>query len=344
MLILDEPTSSLDRHETQQLFAVMRRLKARGLGVVFITHFLDQVFEVTDRLTVLRNGQLVGTYATADLSPLALIGHMIGQSPEAVAERQAPDTAAPPAGKRRPLLRARGWGRQGAVGPIDLTIDTHEVVGLAGLLGSGRTETARLLFGADRADRGTLELAGRPVRLRSPRAAIAQGLALCPENRQTEGLIPDLSVRENIVLALQARRGWHRPLSANRQTELAEHYIDALRIATPDADKPVAQLSGGNQQKVILARWLAAEPVLLIVDEPTRGIDVGAKAEIEQLIRRLCHDGLAILFISSEIEETVRSCHRVVVLRDRRQVGELTGDAVQVATIMNLMAASPNDA
>lgn len=342
VLILDEPTSSLDTNETNQLFAVMRRLRERGLGIIFITHFLEQVYEITDRLTVLRNGKLVGTFATQSLPRIKLIGHMIGQTPDAVAQRRAHEAPPLPIERER-LLCARGLGRRGAIEPLDIAIDTHEVVGLAGLLGSGRTETARLLFGADRADSGRMKIRGQEVRLRSPRQAIAQRLAFCPEDRKTDGIIPDLSVRENIILALQARRGWHRPLGRAKQRELAQHYIRTLRIATPDANKPVGQLSGGNQQKVILARWLAAEPALLIVDEPTRGIDIGAKAEIEQLINDLCRRGLAILFISSEVEETVRNCHRVVVLRDRRKVGELDRTTLSVSSIMALMAAHEND-
>lgn len=342
VLILDEPTSSLDANETAQLFSVMRRLKAQGLGIVFITHFLEQVYEISDRLTVLRNGRLVGTFETTALPRLDLVGHMIGRSPDAVAQL---DAQTPPfAADRRPLIRAKGLGRKGAIASLDLSIDTGEVLGLAGLLGSGRTETARLLFGADRADSGTVLLRGRPVRLTSPRCAIAHRMAFCPEDRKTDGIIPDLSVRANIILALQARRGWHRPLTHARQSELAERYIRALRIATPDAQKPVNQLSGGNQQKVILARWLASEPDLLIVDEPTRGIDVGAKAEIQKLIGELCARGMAILFISSELDETVRNCHRVIVLRDRRKVGELAADDISVSNIMTLIATHEPDA
>jgi simple sugar transport system ATP-binding protein len=237
------------------------------------------------------------------------------------------------------LLEAHGLGRQGALAPLDFSIRPAEVIGFAGLLGAGRTETARLLFGIDRPDRGTIRIDGKPATPRSPRAAIRHGLGFCPEDRKADGIIPELSVRENIILALQGQRGWFRPLGRQRSHALAREYIAALRIATPDANKPVEQLSGGNQQKVILARWLAAQPRLLIVDEPTRGIDVGAKAEIEKLIGRLCEQGMAILFISSEIDEVARNCHRVIVLRDRRKVGELTDDDVDVPAIMRLIAA-----
>jgi simple sugar transport system ATP-binding protein len=337
VLVLDEPTSSLDAAEVARLFEVLRRLKKEGLGIVFITHFLEQVYQISDRLTVLRNGRLVGEFVTAALPREALVAHMIGHDAATVAalteRRAAAATVA-----RRPLLRATRLGRRNAIQPLDLQIDAGEVVGLAGLLGSGRTETARLLFGLDRADSGNVEIGGSPVTLTSPRAAIRCGLGYCPEDRQTAGIVPDLSVRENIVLAIQARRGWWRPLARKLQLALVERYRAALRIATPDTETPVRQLSGGNQQKVILARWLAAEPRLLIVDEPTRGVDVGAKAEIERLIVGLWAGGTAILFISSELEEVVRNCHRVAVLRDRKKIGELSGAEVEPAAIVRLIA------
>ncbi len=346
VLVLDEPTSSLDVHETAELFAVMGRLKTQGLGIIFITHFLDQVYQIADRLTVLRNGQLVGQYAPADLPRLELIGLMIGKDPAAVSEMTARRGRVPavPVTAGRPLLRVRGLGRAGTLAPLDLDVDRGEVVGLAGLLGSGRTETVRLLFGIDRPDRGHVEIDGCPLPRGSPRRAIACGLGLCPEDRKADGLIPSLSVRENIVLALQARRGWLRRLSRAAQRELADRYIRALSIATPDAEKPVSQLSGGNQQKVILARWLAAQPRLLILDEPTRGIDVGAKAEIEKLVAALCAQGLAILFISSELDEVARNCHRVLVLRDRAVAGELQGEKVSTPAIMHLIAETTDHA
>ncbi len=345
VLVLDEPTSSLDAHETAQLFAVMRKLTAQRLGIVFITHFLDQVYEIADRLTVLRNGQLVGECATADVPSLELVAKMIGKDLAAVAELQRPRrpavTADAPVGRPAPqprLLQARGLGRAGVLQPLNLEISRGEVLGLAGLLGSGRTETVRLLFGIDRPDSGRVEVEGREVKPGAPRRAIARGLGLCPEDRKADGIVPSLSVRENIILALQARRGWLRKLSRAAQQQLADRYISALAIATPDAEKPVSQLSGGNQQKVILARWLAAKPRVLILDEPTRGIDVGAKAEIEKLVVALCRDGLAILFISSELDEVVRNSDRVLVLRDRRKIGELAGDEINTAAIMRQIA------
>jgi len=339
VLVLDEPTSSLDANEVRHLFAVMRKLKAQGLGIIFVSHFLDQVYEISDRFTVLRNGKLVGEYETAKLPRLELIAKMIGKDLDAVEAMTRHHGPGPVTGEHKPLLRASGLGRRGSLEPLDLTIHTGEVVGLAGLLGSGRTETARLLFGIDRAETGVVEVDGEAARFASPRAAIARRFGFCPEDRKTQAMIPDLSVRENIVLALQASRGWLRKFSAAEQHKLATNYIKALNIATPDAERPIKFLSGGNQQKAMLARWLAAQPRLLILDEPTRGIDVGAKAEIEKLIAKLCGEGMAILFISSELEEVVRSSHRVVVLRDRRKVGELTGDKIDLAEIMKAIAA-----
>ena len=340
ILILDEPTSSLDTAEVAQLFKVLRRLRDDGLGIVFISHFLDQVYEISDRLTVLRNGQLIGEYEAAKLPRLELIGKMIGRDVAAVEQMTAGhgDAAAPASSE--PLVVAEKLARRGAVEKVDLQIRPGEVVGLAGLLGSGRTEIARLLFGIDRADGGQLRVAGKPVNLTTPRQAIRLGFGFVPEDRKTQSIIPNLSIRENIILALQGLRGWWRPMSRARQREIADQYIAALNIATPDAEKPIGQLSGGNQQKAILARWLALQPRLIILDEPTRGIDVGAKAEIETLIGKLRAGGMAILFISSELEEVVHVSHRVVVLRDHAKVGELTGEQIDLPHIMRAIAAA----
>jgi simple sugar transport system ATP-binding protein len=339
IMILDEPTSSLDRHEVDQLFSAMRRLKDQGLAVVFITHFLDQVYAISDRITVLRNGRLVGEHLARDLPPLELVAKMVGRDVSDL-RLEHPGGAvnhAADAGTGR-FVEASGIGRKGSVEPLDLSIGRGEVVGLAGLLGSGRTETARLLFGADRRESGRIVVDGRARRLANPRDAIALGFAFCPEDRKAAGILPDLSVRENIVLALQARRGWWRPIPLRKQRRLAQEYIAALRIATPDAEKPVRLLSGGNQQKAILARWLASSPTLLILDEPTRGIDVGAKAEIAALIDDLRGRGMSLLFISSEVEEVAALCARVVVLRDRRKVGELAGAELSVQSILTRVA------
>jgi simple sugar transport system ATP-binding protein len=335
VLILDEPTASLDAAETAMLFGVMRDLKARGLGVIFVTHFLDQVFAVSDRLTVLRNGKLVGERETADLSKLDLVALMLGKA-------LASDShLARKAGGRTtgaPVVEFRGLGRRRFVEPFDLTLHAGEVVGAAGLLGSGRTETALLLFGAARADQGEVIIDGRPVRLRNPRDAIRLGFGLCPEERKADGVVGALSIRENIALALQARRGWLRRLPRAAQAALADRYIQLLDIRTPDAEKPIEQLSGGNQQKAVLARWLATEPRLLILDEPTRGIDVGAHAEIVRLIEDLSERGMALYVVSSEIEEVAAYADRVMVMRDRRSTGVLAGEAVTPDAIVSAIA------
>ena len=336
VLVLDEPTSSLDRYEVEQLFSVIRKLKQDGLGIVFVSHFLEQIYAISDRITVLRNGRLVGQYNTAELPRLELISKMIGKELVAQTER------GPSSGvlQRDPTwsLRAVGVGRNRLVGPLDLAIRDGQVVGLAGLLGSGRTETARLLFGIERADSGTFLINGRPVRMRTPRDAVKHRLGFSPEDRKREGILPDLSLRENIVLAVQARRGWLRPLSRKEQQEIADSYIKSLKIATSSSEKPIRLLSGGNQQKGIVGRWLASEPRLLILDEPTRGIDVGAKFEMERLVKQLCNDGMAILLISSELDEVARDSHLVVVLRDREKVAELEGAEIQTDNIMRIIA------
>ena len=321
VLILDEPTSSLDADEVGQLFGVMKRLKDEGIAILFVSHFLDQVYEISDRMTVLRNGRLVGEYLTSELSQVELVAKMIGKELAALEKLHGEAKVFD-----RPLVEARELGRTGAVEPFSLTIHQGEVVGLAGLLGSGRTEVARLLFGADHAGTGQVAIDGKPASLRTPRAAMNHKIAFCSENRKSDGLVPDLTVRENIILALQATRGWTRPVPREQQDELVGRYVKALRISPPNPEIPVRNLSGGNQQKVLLARWLILEPRLLILDEPTRGIDVGAKTEIQRLVAELSDGGVAVLFISAELEEVLRLSHKVAVLRDRRLVAELPND------------------
>ncbi|MGO8919787.1 MAG: sugar ABC transporter ATP-binding protein [Stellaceae bacterium] len=335
VLVLDEPTASLDRSEVEQLFGIMRELRGRGIAILFITHFIDQVYEVADRISVLRNGRLVGTAPVAEMPRLKLISLMLGRE---LALAEAARVTAPQAAGREPVLAASGLGARRYMAPFDLTLGAGEVVGLAGLLGSGRTETAKLLYGALKAESGVLRMDGRPVTIRSPRHAVRLGIGFCPEDRKREGLVAELTVRENIVLALQSKRGPFRLLPREAQRRLAEEMIAALGIVTRDGETPVGQLSGGNQQKVILARWLASQPRLLILDEPTRGIDVGAHAEIIALIRRLCAEGLALLVASSELDELVAMCTRVAVLRDRRKVAEIGGEALTRDTIIRAIA------
>ncbi|WP_066366128.1 sugar ABC transporter ATP-binding protein [Herbidospora mongoliensis] len=320
VLILDEPTSSLDAGEVAQLFRVMRRLKDQGIAILFVSHFLDQIYEIADRMTILRNGRLVGEYATAELPQVELVAKMIGRE---LAELERLDDR-PPARTSDTLVEAVELG--GKVAPFSLTIQEGEVVGLAGLLGSGRTEIARLLFGADHAATGTVRIGGEQVSLRTPRIAMSKGVAFCSENRREEGLVPELTVRENLILALQADRGWSRPVPRKKQDELVAKYIKALNIRPDNPEMLIRNLSGGNQQKVLLARWLILEPKLLILDEPTRGIDVGAKAEIQKLVVELSDGGMAVLFISAELDEVLRLSHKVAVLRDRRVVAELPND------------------
>jgi simple sugar transport system ATP-binding protein len=343
LLILDEPTSSLDRDECSRLFDILRALRARGLGIVFITHFLDQVYRVADRITVLRNGARVGTFDAGGLSRVHLVAHMIGRRPNAEdaesakkdvhGERPGFALSSSPSASSAPSLRAprvpvfsvHHLGRRGAIQPFDLDLAPGEVVGLAGLLGSGRTEAARLLFAADRPDRAwSMFISGKPAHPRSPRDAIALGIALTPEDRKDSGLFPDMSVRDNIAIVVQRTLSRVGIVSRREHTRIADRFVKSLGIATPTLDQPVRLLSGGNQQKVILARWLATRPKILLLDEPTRGVDIGAKTQVESLIESLASQGLAVLFISSELEEVCRRCNRILILRDRRIVSELS--------------------
>ena len=336
LLVLDEPTASLDAREVELLFSILRELKARGIAIIFITHFIDQVYQIADRITVLRNGRLVGTAPTAELPRIKLVAMMLGRELEAVETRKpAKETVE----TSEPILAVEGMGRRRYMGTFDLKLRAGEVVGLAGLLGSGRTETCKLVFGAAHADSGHVRFEGKPIRIRSPRQAIRLGIGFCPEDRKAEGLISELTVRENIVLALQVKRGWWNRLPFEEQERAAQEMIKLLAIATPDADKPVGQLSGGNQQKVILGRWLASQSRILILDEPTRGIDVGAHAEVIALIRRLSGEGMALLVASSELDEIVTVSDRVEVLRDRHKVGEIAGADITRDNIIHTIAA-----
>lgn len=336
VLVLDEPTSSLDRDEVLELFRLMRRLRDEGVAILFVSHFLDQIYEICDRMTILRNGTLVGEHMVADLDQVGLIELMIGKALDQLEELHEHQLRSDVG---ETLVKAEGLGRTGGIAPYDLEIKKGEVLGLAGLLGSGRTELARLLFGADQPDSGKVTVAGKQVSMSAPNDAIGAGVAFCSENRKTEGLVPDLTVRENIILALQASRGWTRPIPASQRDELVAKYIKALDIRPANPEARVGQLSGGNQQKVLLARWLITQPKLLILDEPTRGIDIGAKAEIQKLVVSLSEDGMSVLYIAAELEEVLRLSHTIGVLRDRKLVAQLTnGPEITTSKILETIA------
>lgn len=335
VLVLDEPTSSLDSDEVAELFRVIRDLKERGVAILFISHFLDQVYEISDRITVLRDGALVGEYLPTDLLRIELVQKMLGRDAPALIARPRLASAEAPA---EPYLRGRGV--TSALGIVDADVDLAEgeVLGVAGLLGSGRTALARAITGIDRLDRGTLSIDGRTVRFESPRHALRHHVAYSSENRRTEGIVGDLSVIDNITLALQAQRGVFRKIPPARQRELAASWAEALRIRPEDLDRPVRTLSGGNQQKVMLARLLALSPRVLVLDEPTRGIDVGAKVEVQNLVADLAMNGLSVVFISAELEEVLRVSDRVAVLRDARIVDTLESSTLTVDAILALVA------
>lgn len=335
VLILDEPTASLDAQEVELLFTLMRQLRDRGVSLIFVTHFLDQVYAVSDRITVLRNGSFIGCRETRELPKIELVKMMLG--------RELMDNALQRAGRTqmsdKPVAVFNDYGRKGTVAPFSLELRPGEIVGLAGLLGSGRTETAEVIFGIKPADSGSVQIKGKRQVLRSPWQASRLGIGFCPEDRKTDGIIAAASVRENILLALQAQRGWLRPIPRKEQNAIAERFIRQLGIRTPSAEQPIEFLSGGNQQKVLLSRWLLTKPRFLILDEPTRGIDVGAHAEIIRLVESLCADGLALLVISSELEELVGYADRVIIMRDRQQVAEIPLNELSVPAIMTAIAA-----
>ena len=337
VLILDEPTSSLDADEVEALFVVIRRLRDEGLGIVFVAHFLDQVYAISDRITILRNGEKVGTWDAASLSRLDLVSHMIGRDASAL-ERSG--SVAHEAAMGTPIVAARGLGRRASVSGLDFELREGETLGFAGLLGSGRTETVRLLFGIDAPDQGTLAIDGKTVSRLSPRAAIRRGIGYCSEDRKREGLFPELTVRENMLVLHQVRQRWWRRVSTARQKEMAAELIGRLKVFPPDAERAIQFLSGGNQQKALLARWLAVDPRLLLLDEPTRGIDVGAKFEIMSLIENLRRSGRSFVFVSSELPEIVHSCTRVVVMRDRRAIRTLESAELSEAAIVKEIAAA----
>ncbi|WP_182525371.1 sugar ABC transporter ATP-binding protein [Nocardioides dongkuii] len=338
VLILDEPTSSLDADEVQKLFEVMRRLRDDGVAIVFVSHFLDQVYEISDRMTILRNGRLVEERMVAETSQLELVQLMIGREIEVLERLDRQDHTDVARAAAVPVLTANGVGRKGSLQATDLEVYEGEVIGFAGLLGSGRTELARLLFGADTADTGEVAVRSERRRLRSPRHAIDRKIAFSSEDRKAEGVVGDLTVADNMLLALQASRGWLRPVPQATRNELVARYIEALDIRPPDPDALMRNLSGGNQQKVLLARWLITDPEILILDEPTRGIDIGAKAQIQAKVAELADQGISVIFISAELEEVLRLSHRLVVMRDRRKIDERPNDDVSVSDVLEIIA------
>ena len=335
ILVLDEPTSSLDKDEVQKLFELMRELKSRGVGIVFITHFLDQVYEISDRITVLRNGELIGEYEAASLPQFDLISKMMGKALEDVEnlkKREITDR------DDVPVFEASGLSSSEGVKPFNFAIKKGEVNGFTGLLGSGRSESVRAIYAADQVTGGAIKINGKKVKIDEPIDAMKQGIGYLPEDRKGDGIIADLSVRDNIILAMQVMKGFFKPISRNQAEAFADEYIKRLSIKTASMNTPIKSLSGGNQQKVILGRWLLTHPQYLILDEPTRGIDVGTKVEIQKLVLKLAEEGVSVTFISSEIEEMLRTCSRLIVMKDRQIAGELTGTNLTQKDVMHVIA------
>ena len=338
VLILDEPTSSLDDQEVQKLFGLMRDLKAKGVGIIFVTHFLDQVYEVCDKITVLRDGKLVGEYAIQELPRLKLVAKMLGKELDDMSEIRDESLVYHEADGEKPVFEAEGLQSNAGIKPFNFYIKKGEVNGFTGLLGSGRSECVRAIFGADRVIAGKMKKNGKPIKISKPLDAMKQGIAYLPEDRKRDGIVGDLSVRDNLILAAQVLRGFFRPFTKAQANKFADEYIKLLEIKTASADTPIKSLSGGNQQKVILGRWLLTHPEYLILDEPTRGIDVGTKIEIQKLVLKLASEGMSVTFISSETDEMLRTCSRLIVMRDRRMVGELSGNELSQSMIMSTIA------
>ena len=337
VLILDEPTSSLDESEVEKLFRLMTDLKKRGVGIIFVTHFLDQVYAVCDKITVLRDGKLVGEFKIEELPRVQLVSKMLGKELDDMADIKGEARIFNPK-DAQPVYEAFGLASTEGIQPFSFMIRRGEVNGFTGLLGSGRSESVRAIFGADKVTGGEVRVDGKKAKIRKPIDAMKLGIAYLPEDRKRDGIIGDLSVRENIILALQVKTGFFRPFSRAKQIKFAEEYIEKLNIKTASVNTPIKSLSGGNQQKVILGRWLLTNPKYLILDEPTRGIDVGTKIEIQKLVLKLASEGMSVTFISSETDEMLRTCSRLLVMRDRKLVGELTGDQLTQAAIMNTIA------
>jgi ABC-type sugar transport system ATPase subunit len=338
VLILDEPTSSLDEQEVEKLFKLMRDLKARGVGIVFVTHFLDQVYEICDRITVMRDGKLVGEFEIETLPRVQLVSKMLGKELDDLSDIQGEYSTYQNKEGEAPVFEAEGLSSDAGIRPFDFHIRKGEVNGFTGLLGSGRSESVRAIFGADRILGGNVKVNGKPVKIKKPIDAMKQGIAYLPEDRKRDGIVGDLSVRDNILLAQQVLRGFLKPFTKAEADKIADEYIKLLSVKTASADTPIKSLSGGNQQKVILARWLLTHPEYLILDEPTRGIDVGTKVDIQKLVLKLASEGMSVTFISSELDEMLRTCSRLIVMRDGRMVGELSGEDLNQNKVMNTIA------
>ncbi len=335
VLVLDEPTSSLDAGEVEALFEVVRRLRDEGMGIIFVSHFLDQVYAISDRITVLRNGQKVGTWMAKDLLKIELVSQMIGRDASALVRTES---IAQAASSGEAIISAKSVGRRGSVSDVSFEIKPGETLGFAGLLGSGRTEVLRLIYGIDHSDSGTLIFDGKSVSKVRPRDSIHRGIGFLSEDRKAEGIFPELSIRENMLILYQVKQGWFRRIPLLKQKQLAKDLAEKLKVQPPDVERSIQQLSGGNQQKALLARWLAVEPRLLLLDEPTRGIDVGAKFEIMSLVESLRQSGSSFVFVSSELSEVVKTCTQVVVMRDRKAVGTLVGADITEESIVEAIA------
>lgn len=338
ILILDEPTSSLDEQEVQKLFRLMLDLKAKGVGIIFVTHFLEQVYAVCDRITVLRDGKLVDEYLIADCPKVVLVSKMLGKELDGLSKIKKSNEVIQHEENEIPVYEAESLSSVSRIKPFDIKIYKGEVNGFTGLLGSGRSECVRAIFGADKITSGKTKVNGKEVKIKKPISAMKNGIFYLAEDRKRDGIIGDLSVRENLILALQVLKGPFRPISKRQAKKFTEEYIKLLSIKTASTETPIKSLSGGNQQKVILARWLLANPQYLILDEPTRGIDIGTKLEIQDLVLKLAKEGKSVTFISSEIDEMLRTCSRLTVLRDLKVVGELKGEDLTQDKIMETIA------
>lgn len=335
LIILDEPTSSLDRYKgSKTLFSLVRQLKEKGVAFIFITHRMEEIYQICDRITVLKDGQFIGTYQAEDLNQYQLVTLMVGRE----ITQQRKQTYFSPEKDQNYVVEVRNLAKKPKVKDVSFGISRGEIVGLAGLLGSGRTEVAEMLFGSEMPDAGEILYEGILQKNISPTKAVRAGLAFCTENRRLDGIVPNMSVKNNIVLACMKQISRLGFVISRKRLALVNRYIEELRIKTPTPEQRIRNLSGGNQQKALLARWMATNPKLIILDEPTRGIDVGAKQEVERLVQQIASQGIGVLLISSEIPELVRNCDRVIVLREGEQVGELAGAQISEEAIMQIIA------